>query len=513
MMTRLLPLFGFLLLASISCGQLRADDEKKTLAVSMVIPEGDFAKYWPRFRGPTSQGLVLSPGDYPDQWSNTENVLWKVEVPGAGNSSPIVWQEQIFLTTAYNKGNKRSILCFDRGSGKQMWETFVPDCKTERAVAKNGWATGTPTTDGQRIYAYFGNPGILCVDKTGKQVWHVTFGPMDVFHGPACSPLLYKDRVILFQEHQSPSGSFVVALDKFTGKEVWKTARKEKVGWGSPVAITVGGQDQIIVSSEARVYSYDPDSGKEIWSCAGNLAEVTPCPVAGQGLLFCCSGRAGPTLAIRPDGQGDVSKTDKLAWKTIKGSPFIPSPLLYGDYLYMVNDIVSVITCFEARTGKMMWQERCDQPVKHGFSASPLGLDGKVFFTNDSGDTFVLAAGPQFKLLHVNRLKAKTLASPALVAGRWYWRRGSCCVSGRNDRLIKQGGLSITAKFVSGPLPHTLALPHTKGGREPKARPHQHNRVCNSIWTDVHCQKVEDFLRTPCEAVTCLSFLVGWLVP
>src|SRR5262249_2028267 len=152
-------------------------------------------------------------------------------------------------------------------------------------------------------------------------------------------------------------GSFVVALDKRTGQELWKTTRKESVGWGSPIAVTVNGTEQIIVSSQDRVYAYAADSGKELWTCGGNLYEGTPPPVVGHGMLFCCSGRAGPTLAIRPDGKGDVTKTDKLVWKTVKGSPFIPSPLLYGDYLYMVNDIVSVVTCYEAKSGKMMWQE------------------------------------------------------------------------------------------------------------------------------------------------------------
>ncbi|MCI0638882.1 MAG: PQQ-like beta-propeller repeat protein [Gemmataceae bacterium] len=390
------------------------------LDVRMIPAEGEGAKYWPRWRGPTGQGLA-GPGNYPDKWSDTENVLWKVPVPGAGNSSPIVWSGRIFLTTSYDKGKRRSILCLERSKGKKLWESFVPAIvPVENVKDKNGWASGTPTTDGERVYAYFGNHGLYCCDFDGNKVWHETFGEMDAYHGMSCSPLLYKDRVIIFQDHRSASGSFVAAFDKKTGKELWKTPRTEKVGWGSPIAVSVNGKDQIIVSSEFRVYAYDPADGKVLWSCAGNLVEVTPTPVAGHGLLFCCSGRVGPTLAIRP-GQGDVSKTN-VAWRTIKGAPFIPSPLLDGDYIYMVNDIVSVITCFEAKTGKLQWQERCGQELKHGFSASPVGVNGKVFFTNDDGETFVLAAGPQFKHLHTNNLSEKTLASPALVDGKWYIR-------------------------------------------------------------------------------------------
>ncbi len=389
--------------------------------VRMVPPEGDGGRWWPRWRGPSGQSVVAD-GNYPDQWSPTDNVLWKVKVPGQGNSSPIVWNDRIFLTTAHDKGKRRSIVCFDRAAGKQLWEAFVPDGKTEKVQGKNGWASGTPTTDGERVWAYLGNCGVLCCDFAGKVIWHETFGEMNVFHGPSCSPLLYKDKIIVFQDHKGPGSSFVVALDKLTGKEVWKTPRTERVGWGSPVAISVNGKDQIIVSSEFRVYAYDPHTGKVLWSCGGNLVEVTPTPVVGHGLLFCCSGRVGPTLAIRPDGAGDVTKSGKLAWKTIKGSPFIPSPLLYGDYLYTANDIVSVVSCFEAKTGKLQWQARCGHEVKHGFSASPTGVNGKVFFTNDDGETYVMKAGPKHELLHVNRLGEKTLASPALVDGRWYWR-------------------------------------------------------------------------------------------
>jgi outer membrane protein assembly factor BamB len=397
--------------------------EKSTPAateVHMVVPPGEASQYWPRWRGPSGQGLAGA-GDYPDTWSDTQNVLWKVELPGRGNSSPILWKDRLFLTTAYEAGKRRSILCLRRDDGQRLWETFAPAARPERAQGKNGYASGTPCTDGERVYAYFGNHGLLCVDFAGQQVWHHSFGELDAFHGTSCSPLLHGDRVIVFQDNRSPSGSFVAALDKRTGKVLWRTPRKERVGWGSAVAVRVDDHDEIIVSSQHRVCAYDPTTGKELWTCAGNLVEVTPTPVVGHGLIFCCSGRAGPTLAIRPGGAGDVTQTH-LAWKANTGSPFIPSPLLYGDYLYMVNDIVSVARCYEARTGKLLWQERLGRAVQHGFSASPVAVAGKVFFTNDAGETYVLAAGPEFQLLHVNKLNAPTLASPALLDGRWYFR-------------------------------------------------------------------------------------------
>jgi outer membrane protein assembly factor BamB len=397
-----------------------AGGQEEGPAVSMVPVEGEGARYWTRWRGPSGQG-VAADGDYPDRWSAADNVLWKVALPGRGNSSPVVWKDRIFLTTSYDNGKRRAIVCLDRDGGKKLWEAFAPEATPEKPQGKNGWASGTPCTDGERVYAYFGNHGLLCVDVAGKQVWHKSFGAMDAFHGTSCSPLLHRGRVIVFQDHRSKSGSFVAAFDAKTGEEVWKTPRAEKIGWGSPAAVRVGSKDQIVVSSQNRVYGYDADTGKELWNCGGNFVEVTPTPVAGHGLLFCCSGRNGPTLAIRPDGKGDVTKTH-LAWKKGASSPFIPSPLLYGDYLYMVDDIVSVVLCYEAKTGKLMYRERLGEPVKHGFSASPIGVNGKVFFTSDSGETYVLKAGPAFELLHVNRLGETTLATPALVGGRWYWR-------------------------------------------------------------------------------------------
>ena len=214
--------------------------------------------------------------------------------------------------------------------------TFTPHGVPEQANRKNGHASGTPSTDGKRVYAYLGNHGLLSVDFQGKRVWHKDLGKLAPYHGSAGSPLLYRDRVILYQDHRGPSGSFIAAFDKRTGKELWRTGREEPVGWGSPVAIRVGGRDEIIVSSYKRVYAYDPTTGKELWHCGGNLVEVAPTPVVGHGLLFCSSGRAGPTLAIRPGGRGDVTETH-IVWRTAKGSPFIPSPIVYGDYLYLVN--------------------------------------------------------------------------------------------------------------------------------------------------------------------------------
>lgn len=385
--------------------------------IYMIPVSGEGARYWSRWRGPSGQGLVADSG-YPDRWSDTENVLWKSPVPGRGNSSPIVWKDYVFLTTAVD-GPKRLLLAFDRMSGKLRWEAAAPEAPGERLYWKNTYASSTPLTDGERIYTYFGNAGVTAFDLQGKQVWHESFGTITLYHRSAGSPLLYKDRLILFQDQRA--NSFVTALDAKTGKRLWTTPRQERVGWGTPIAVRVKDHDEILISSEDRVTSHDPDTGKLLWWVNGNTFETTPTPVVGHGLVFAASGRAGPTLAIRPGGTGDLTQSN-IAWQTPRGSPFIPSPLLYGDYLYTVNDMASIGTVFEAKTGKTVWQGRMREAAKEGFSASPAGVNNKVFFTNDQGETYVLKVAPDVEILHVNRFNERVLASPALVEQRWYWR-------------------------------------------------------------------------------------------
>ena len=269
------------------------------------------------------------------------------------------------------------------------------------------------------MYASFGSRGMLAVDFDGTLVWNRDLDRIDNYHGPAGSPLLYRGTVIIYQDQNG--GAFVTALDARTGATRWRTARAAHVGWGTPIAITVGDHDELIVSSQRLVQSYNPSTGDELWRCNGMLREVIPTPVVGHGLVFCASGRAGPTLAIRPGGQGDVTGTH-VQWKTTRGSPFVPSPVVYGDYLYQINDMSSIITCLHAKTGETVWQERLGRPRREGISASPVVVDDKLFVTNDEGQTFVLRTGPQFELLHTNDIGARTLASPALVDGVWYIR-------------------------------------------------------------------------------------------
>jgi outer membrane protein assembly factor BamB len=400
----------------------RLQGQQPAPAVHMVGDTGEAAKYWARWRGPSGQGLVTGTG-YPDSWTGTENVKWKVPVPGSGNSSPIVWGDRIFMTTAYDNGRRLAVVAFRRSDGVKVWETFAPEGRTPYGNHyKNGFASATPATDGQRIYVSFGSRGLVALDMNGKQVWFRDLGQMDAYHGTAGSPLLYKNRLILYQDQSR--NSFIAAFDTQTGKTLWSTPREANVGWGTPIAVHVVDHDEIIVNGQLRVQAYNPDTGAELWSCGGSTYEVIPTPVVGYGMVFCSSGRAGPTLAIRPGGKGDVTRSH-LAWASQRGSPFVPSPILYGEHLYMVNDMQSIVTSFEATSGKLMWQNRLGVARREGFSASPVAVDGKIFFTNDEGETFVLKAGPTFQLLRTNKIGEGTLATPALVDGRWYIRTES----------------------------------------------------------------------------------------
>jgi outer membrane protein assembly factor BamB len=410
-MKRALSLGLLLLAAAAVLGASARED------VRMVEVVGEGAKYWPRWRGPSGQGMV-APGTYTDKWTAKTSV-WSVTVPGSGNSSPIVWGDRIFLTTGYGSGERLSMLSYSRADGKKLWETFITQNGVEQGHAKNGFASATPATDGELIYASFGRHGLVAFDFSGKIVWHQKFGIIGNYHGPAGSPVLHGDKVFIYQDGSQTA--FVGAFDKKTGKQIWNTPRSENVGWGTAVVINTGTRDELVVSSQRRVAAYDPTGGKELWTVRGMTFEVIPTPVVGHGLVFASSGRAGPTMAIRPGGIGDVTSTH-VAWSSPRGSPFVPSGIVVGDLLYLVNDMQSILTVYEAATGTLVYQDRLGVAIREGFSASPVHVNGKIYFTNDDGQTFVVEHGRAFKLLHVNELGERTLASPALVDGTWYWR-------------------------------------------------------------------------------------------
>ena len=298
-----------LVAALLTIGATAAPEDVRLIAI-----DGEGAKYWPRWRGPSGQGYVAGT-NYTDTWSDKERVQWRTPVPGVGHSSPVIWKDHLFLTTATADGSRMSMLAFSRATGKPLWETALPTKGVEHVYWKNSRASATPTTDGERVYASFGTHGLAAFDFTGKIVWHTRLGDLRNYHGSAGSPVLYKDRLFLYQDHDGTAtlGSFVAAFDAKSGKVLWKRDRLASVGWGTPIVIHTGERDELIVSSQGTINSYNPDTGEELWHVRGNSREVIPTPVVGHGLVFCSSGRIGPTFAIRPGGKGDVTATH-VAW-------------------------------------------------------------------------------------------------------------------------------------------------------------------------------------------------------
>jgi outer membrane protein assembly factor BamB len=379
------------------------------------------AQDWPQFRGPDGQGHSREHG-LPLQWSETQNVAWKVPVPGRGWSSPVVAGGRIWLTTAVTAGRETSLrlLAFELASGRTALDVEVFRVRGAALLnAKNSHASPTPIVDGDRVYVHFGAQGTAAVSTAGAIVWKTTL-PYESQHGNGGSPELAGDLLILncdgFDE------AFVVALDKRTGKTRWRTDRREphSQAYSTPLAIHAADRDQIVSVGAFAAAAYDPRNGKEIWRVgyADGFSNV-PRPVYGAGLVFIATGFNQPSLlAIRPDGTGDVTRTH-VAWRLTRGAPLTPSPLLAGDELYVVSDN-GIASCLDAATGAVRWQQR----LGNSFSASPVLADGRVYFLDEDGRTTVIAAGGAGERLATNVLDGPALASMAVASRSFVIRTG-----------------------------------------------------------------------------------------
>ncbi|MBI3469328.1 MAG: PQQ-like beta-propeller repeat protein [Planctomycetes bacterium] len=397
--------------------------------LAVVYPSPGAERNWPRFRGPDGQGGTgLS--KLPVRWSESENIVWRTALPGSGNSSPVVWADQVFLTSAGPEGADRMLHCVRTTDGQLLWSRTIPENHVEPKVRdKNGFASGTPVTDGERVIAFFGAAGLVAFDMQGSFLWQHTFANFDTTHGAGASPLLYKDSVIFIHD-QNKGESICLALDKRTGKMVWQTPRGKVMGWSTPVIVRVGDHDELLYAGGETVKGYDPNTGAELWSLDGPTREVVPAIVIGPDVVYSASGRNGPTLAIRPGGQGDVTATH-LAWRAVRGGPHVPSPILYGGCLYTVND-TGIGSCLDAKTGETIWQAR----IRDKFSASPIEAGGLLYFPSESGVTYVLRAGDKFEIVAENDLGSPILASPAIAAGRLLLRTQAelVCIDEKTER-------------------------------------------------------------------------------
>ncbi len=390
-------------------------DSLESVALRVIPPVAKSDQQWPRFRGPTGQGHAIET-DFPLKWSASENVAWKSELIGRGHSSPVIWGDRLFVTSASEDGKQRLLLCYSRDQGDLLWkrEAPAPD-SVEKLYWKNSFASSTPVTDGELIVCFFGNSGMVCFDFDGKQVWHQPLGPFKTTHGPCANPVIYKDSVIFLQEQNRGEPVFV-AFNKRTGEKLWQQKRPNSMCWASPVLVRAGNRDELIFNGSFDVVSFDPNTGNELWKVNGSSSEAIPQIVVGGGLIYSTSGRNGPTLAIRPGGNGDVTDSH-VFWRTPRGGPHVPSPVYYDGHLYFVNDM-GIASCLDAMTGDTLWQKR----LKGRFSMSPVEVGGKLLMTNEDGRTFIVEAQPKFQLIAQNDLDEPVLATPAVLDGRIYFR-------------------------------------------------------------------------------------------
>jgi outer membrane protein assembly factor BamB len=392
-------------------GTLTKSAAAPAVTITTVMPCPGAERNWPRFRGPSGQGVAVGAAP-PIEWDNAgKNILWRTKVPGSGNSSPVVWGDRIFLTSSDEKGTERSLLCFDRGDGRLLWAKSVPAKPPEPGVRpKNGLATSTPVTDGERVIVFLGSCGLSCFDFAGNLQWNYADFKVRTIHGTGSSPVLYQDLVILVQD-QNQADSIFLALDKRTGKVVWESERGRAMTWSTPVVVRANGRDELVLAGQRTVKGYDPLTGKELWSLNGPTEEVIPNIVVGPSLLYSASGRNGPILALRAGGNGDVSETN-LVWRAVRVGPHVPSPALVNGRLYSAND-TGVFTCLDAASGKLIYTRR----VSEQFSASPVVAGDLMWFAAESGTTYVVRASDQFETVAVNKLDSPILASPAAIDG------------------------------------------------------------------------------------------------
>lgn len=409
---------------------------------------------WPQFRGAMSDGVADDPS-LPDSWSQTENVSWKTPIPGVGWSSPIVWGDRIFLTSVASTkeieppkkglyfGGERAlptdehrwlVYAVDFKSGKILWEreVFRGVPQSQRHL-KNSYASETPVTDGERLYAYFGNLGLFCFDLNGKLLWKQQWPPKKTRFGwgTAASPVVYKDRVYVLNDNDEES--FFAALDKKTGKEIWRTEREKGTNWATPYVWETAQRTEIVIPGWKKVVSYDLN-GKPLWELVGMSSIAIPTPFSKFGLLYVTSGYVGdqhrPVYAIKPGATGDISlksgeqSNQYIAWYLPQGGPYNVSPIVYGESYYTLLDR-GFFTSHDARTGKEIYGKQRIDPASGAFTASPWAANGKIFCLSEDGDTFVIAAGAEYKLLRKNSLDEMCMASPAIARGSLFIRTAS----------------------------------------------------------------------------------------
>jgi outer membrane protein assembly factor BamB len=387
-----------------------------------------WAENWPRFRGPSGQGMSAE-RNLPLHWSDTENVAWKTPIPGEGWSSPVIWDDRIFLTSTTDEGRSCHVLCVDRRTGEILWNKEVFQQTPRFKRPDNSYATPTPTTDGQRVFVAFSSGGIAALDMEGNLQWQNHDISFFSQHGLGASPILYGDFLIMPFDGSSPEeeligfkrgwdGAVLLALDKNTGKPGWRGSRGlSRLAHVTPNVLEVDGQMQLVSAAGDVVQGHRLDNGERIWTVRSQGEGVTPSIVFGDGLIYTCSGFEAPTIrAIRTGGVGDVTNTH-IAWEQKRGVPAIASLIYVAPHVYSVTD-QGVVNCFDAQTGAPVWQHRIGG--KHW--SSPISAEGRIYFLSPEGETAVIAAGPEYKELARNSLGELCRASIGVSQGQLFIR-------------------------------------------------------------------------------------------
>jgi outer membrane protein assembly factor BamB len=440
------------------------------LAAATFAATNSSPAVWRGGGAPPTDGMAR--GDAPLKWSATENVAWKVEVPGKGNSSPVIWGDQIFVTTAipkvavqqeaappppppgpppdggfkkggggFKKGKKGpgggmprgpapvehdfALMSYDRRDGKLLWKQVATTATPHEShhPRYGSFASNSPVTDGKRVYASFGSRGVYCYDLKGKLVWKreaaVQMRMRGAF-GEGTPTVLEDDTLLLHYDHESEG--VMVALDKGTGKEKWRVERKEISNWSPPFVVSHQGRKQVVTAAPNKVRSYDFKTGKLIWECAGLGANTIPAPVHIDGIVIVMSGFRDPNLmAIKLGREGDLTGTDSIVWSTTRGTSYTPSPVLHDGKLYMLTDS-GMLSCLDAKTGKAHYQQQ-RLPKPYNFKASPVGVNGKLYLSSEDEDVIVVKMGESFEVLATNTLPGEMfVSSPAVSGGEIFLR-------------------------------------------------------------------------------------------
>jgi outer membrane protein assembly factor BamB len=412
------------------------------------------AENWSQFRGVDGDGIV-SDVKLPVEWGPKNQLLWKVKLPGVGWSQPIVWGDKVFVTTAEtenqskpspkfstpdigssapsNVGYRQKVHCLDIASGKTLWEKTARDGLPRiRTHVNNTYASETPTTDGERIIAYFGMMGVYCYDFAGNLLWTRDLGtyPTQYDWGTGSSPILFGDRIYIQCDNEE--SSFLVALDKKTGKDAWRVNRKERTNWSTPYIWRNKTRTELVAAGGDQMRSYDPESGKLLWSMTGSGRTATT-PVGNADLLYVDSyeregGNNGVFAAIRPGASGDISlafgetSNTYVAWSSTMRGYRVSSPAICRDYLYFLDEFIGIVHCHDAKTGKEYFRKRIPGAAS-GFTASPIVNGDKVYCTDQRGRTHIMEAGPELKLQITNKLNEEMCwASPAVAGNRILFR-------------------------------------------------------------------------------------------